>query len=168
MRAPFVAALRLLPLIAGAAVLLLSCGWQPPPAPAQPIAFSHRLHAGDNKIGCTLCHAYAAAGPVAGIPSTARCNGCHKFVGTDKPGVQIANKAFEDGKPLVWNRVYRVPDHVWFTHERHVAAKVKCQECHGEVQTMDVIRQESSLQMGWCVDCHTQRGASLDCLTCHK
>ena len=150
------------------ALALASCGWQAPPAPAQPVAFSHRVHAGDNKIGCTMCHAYAASGPIAGIPSTARCNGCHKFVDADKPDVVVVNKAFEEGKPLIWNRVYRVPDHVWFTHERHVAANVKCQECHGEVQKMDVIRQESSLQMGWCVDCHTARGASLDCLTCHK
>jgi hypothetical protein len=155
-------------LATAAGCLLLSCGWQPPPAPAQPVKFSHRLHAGDNKIGCTMCHAYAADGPVAGIPSAARCNGCHKFIDKEKPDIQIVNKAFEDGKPLEWNRVYRVPDHVYFTHERHIAANVKCQECHGEVQTMDTLRQETSLEMGWCVDCHLARGASRDCLTCHK
>jgi hypothetical protein len=24
------------------------------------------------------------------------------------------------------------------------------------------------MKMGWCLDCHRQRGASIDCWTCHK
>jgi cytochrome c7-like protein/class III cytochrome C family protein len=144
------------------------CGDELPPPPPQPVRFSHKVHAGDNKIGCTLCHAYAMQSPVAGIPSAARCNGCHKFVDRDKPEVQVVNKAFEDGKPLAWNRVHRVPDHVYFTHQRHLAAGLRCQECHGDVATMEVVRQVSPLTMGWCVDCHQARKAPLDCLTCHK
>lgn len=98
----------------------------------------------------------------------ARCFGCHKFVSRDKPEVQKVVQTYQEGKVLEWIRVYRVPDHVFFTHERHVAAGLRCQICHGEVQEMDVVRQASPLTMGWCVDCHRQRRAPTDCLICHK
>ena len=130
--------------------------------------FSHRVHAGVNEIGCRMCHAYAEHSTVAGIPSMARCFGCHKFVARDNPDVQKVVQTYQDGKVLAWNRVYRVPDHVFFTHERHVAAGLRCQTCHGEVQQMDVVRQASPLTMGWCVECHRQRHAPTDCLVCHK
>lgn len=153
-------------LLFGASLALFACARSTPVT--QPVAFSHRLHAGDNKIGCTMCHAYAEHSPIAGIPSAARCEGCHKFVGADKPEVQKVRKAYEDGKPIEWNRVYRVPDHVFFTHERHVAAGLDCRSCHGEVQEMDVLTKATSLEMGWCVDCHRAKGAPLECITCHK
>ncbi len=158
-RPPLVAALVL-------ASTVMACA--NPQPPSQPVPFSHRIHAGVNAIGCEMCHAYAEHSPVAGIPSMARCYGCHKFVGRDKAEVQLVVKTYQDGKVLEWNRVYRVPDHVFFTHERHVAAGLRCQTCHGEVEKMDVVRQVSPLTMGWCVDCHRQRGAPTDCVTCHK
>lgn len=139
-----------------------------PPAPSQPVPFSHKTHAGVNQMGCTTCHVYAWHSKTAGIPSAARCYGCHRFVDSDKPAVQTVNKAFQEGKPLVWNQVYRLPDHVYFTHERHLAAGVDCQQCHGVVAQMDVMRQVTPLNMGWCLDCHHQRNAPTDCLTCHK
>ncbi len=142
--------------------------------PAQPIKFSHAVHAGDNRIGCTSCHAYAEHSTVAGIPSMARCQGCHRFVRNAKENpardaeLQALIKALDEGKPIEWARVYRVPDHVFFTHERHLAAGVRCQECHGPVETMEVVRQATPLTMGWCLSCHHQRKAPTDCWTCHK
>ncbi len=151
-------------------------------APAQPIAFNHRIHAGDNHIGCTACHVYAERAPVAGIPSMARCQGCHKFVKEDpgNPAVTAEIKALlqrlEQGKAIEWVRVHRLPDHVFFTHERHVRAGLRCQECHGEVERMEAVRQVSPLTMGWCLDCHrakqaerpAERARLTDCWTCHK
>jgi hypothetical protein len=89
-------------------------------------------------------------------------------VDKDKPDIQLINKAFDEGKPIVWNRVYRVPDHVYFTHERHLAAGLHCQQCHGPVEAMDVIQRAAPLTMGWCVECHHTRNAATDCLSCHK
>jgi hypothetical protein len=151
------------------AALLGACGDSaPPPPPDQPVAFSHKVHAKDNELGCTMCHAYAERSTVAGIPSIARCRGCHRFVAKDKPEVQKILKAFDEGKPIEWNRVHRLPDHVYFAHERHVRGGVRCQECHGDVASMDLARQVSPLTMGWCVDCHRARGADTGCVTCHK
>ncbi len=170
--------------LAGGGAFVLFGGWRPPPAPQQPIKFSHKIHAGDSRIGCTSCHAYAEHAPVAGIPSMARCQGCHKFVKQDPQNAQLTEemkpllaKLQEDpATPFQWVRVYRVPDHVYFTHERHVRAGVRCQECHGEVEKMEVMRQVSSLTMGWCLDCHKRKQAEkpaerahlTDCWTCHK
>ena len=166
--------------LAGALALLGHGG--PPAAPEQPIRFNHRIHAGDSRIGCTSCHAYAEQSPVAGIPSMARCQGCHKFVKEDKesPAVTAEIKALlqrlEEGTAIEWIRVHRLPDHVFFTHERHVLAGVRCQDCHGEVERMEVMRQVSPLTMGWCLECHRRKQAEqpagrahlTDCWTCHK
>jgi len=154
-----------------------------PPAPVQPIPFSHRVHAGALRIGCTACHAYAERGPVAGIPSMARCRGCHRFVKEDpehRPAVDAelkrAVERLRQDAPIEWVRVHRVPDHVGFHHARHVGAGVACRECHGAVEEMDAVRQVASLDMGWCLECHrreqaerpVERARLTDCWTCHK
>jgi len=155
------------------AALVASCALTgcegPSPPPAQPLAFDHQVHAGQNQIGCTMCHAWAEHAPVAGVPSMARCVGCHKFVDKDKPSIKPILEAAEQGRPIEWARVHRLPDHVYFNHERHVAgAQLRCQECHGAVETMHVVRQVAPLTMGWCVECHLARRGPLDCLVCHK
>ncbi|REJ64805.1 MAG: hypothetical protein DWQ31_20180 [Planctomycetota bacterium] len=49
-------------------------------APPQPIAFSHRLHAGELQLDCRFCHTAAGESRHAGIPSSDTCMKCHKFV----------------------------------------------------------------------------------------
>jgi hypothetical protein len=153
-----------------------------PPAPEQPIAFSHKIHAGEAGIGCMFCHAYVEHSPVAGVPAMARCAGCHKFVkqDPDRPAITAEIKPLlqilKDGGRIEWVRVHRLPDHVYFTHQRHVLAGVDCKECHGDVASMDRVRQVAPLTMGWCLSCHHQKQAEqpagrarlTDCVTCHK
>jgi hypothetical protein len=177
------AGLVLVPVALAAIAAALAPGVRAAPAegPAQPIRFSHRIHAGEALIGCTSCHVYAERGPVAGIPSMARCQGCHKFVKEDpeKPAITQELKPLlqllREQKVIEWVRVTRVPDHVYFTHARHVRAGVRCQECHGPVEKMDVVHQVAPLTMGWCLECHhrKQREAAgrerlTECVTCHK
>ena len=79
--------------------------------------------------------------------------------------------------PVAWVRVHTLPDFVRFDHRPHIWAGVSCQSCHGPVETMERVRQEAPLSMGWCVNCHrdvNEHGvagktayASLDCTTCH-
>ncbi len=103
-----------------------------------------------------------------------RCQGCHRFVKQDPQSPQRTAEIkalldrIEAGTPIAWVRVHRLPDHVFFTHERHVRKGVRCQECHGEVQRMDEDRQVAPLTMGWCLACHHARHAPTDCWTCHK
>lgn len=55
--------------------------------PEQPIAFSHKLHAGDMQIDCRYCHVGVDKSRHATIPSVDTCMNCHKTVkavGRDK------------------------------------------------------------------------------------
>lgn len=131
--------------------------------PDQPIKFSHKVHAGQNKIDCEYCHSIASYSKSAGIPSANLCMNCHKVVtsGTRSGKFEISkiSKAIESGKPIEWVRIHKLPDHAFFSHAQHVGAgKVKCQECHGAVETMDLVKQVSDLSMGWCVNCHRTTG----------
>lgn len=128
-------------------------------SPDQPILFSHKVHAGQNKIDCEYCHTSAEESIHAGIPSTQLCMNCHSLV---KEGTQTGTKeiskiysSLENNKAIEWVKVHNVPDHVYFSHAQHVnAGKIECEECHGQVEEMDRIRQVESLGMGWCIECH--------------
>lgn len=136
-------------------------------APDQPIPFSHKRHAGDNKIPCLYCHANADRSRHATIPSMDTCMNCHSVVKTDSPLIQKVQQAHRDGKAIVWTKIHDMPDFVFFNHERHIARGVDCTVCHGNVATMDKVGQEKILNMGFCVDCHRENNAPLDCDTCH-
>jgi len=140
---------------------------EPSDAAAQPVRFSHRIHADENGIPCLYCHASARLGPVAGIPSVERCAGCHTSVAKEDPEVVKVMDFWDKKTPIPWVRVHQLPEYVRFTHRRHVAAGVSCQTCHGEVERMEAAVRVNELTMGWCVSCHEERKASTDCLTCH-
>lgn len=164
-----IAAALVLLLAAGGVTLRSSqpAGGAPGTGDAAPIAFSHETHVGGAGLDCQFCHAYARRGPVAGLPPLARCAGCHRLVAPDNPDVARLLARFDAGRPLSWPRVHDLPDHVRFTHKRHVRAGVACGACHGDVGRMRLAEQVAPLTMGWCVSCHEAREAPIDCLTCH-
>jgi len=152
--------------------------------PAQPIAYSHRVHAGENRMDCQFCHTAAEKGRHAGIPPLSTCMKCHEKIvnkpGSKEPSPEIAKlaQAFKDGRPVEWQRIHRLPAFAYFDHSRHVNAGVACQKCHGEIQTMDAVFQANALTMGECLTCHRDTNLKLvqsgkpaaaptDCSACH-
>lgn len=138
---------------------LYSVGVQQGYAPKQPIAFSHKIHAGQYEIDCKYCHVGVMKGKSATIPSVNICMNCHNQIksGTLTGDTEIGKivKAYETNKPIEWVRIHNLPDLAYFNHSQHVnVAGVECQTCHGPIETMDVVRQHSLLTMGWCIDCH--------------
>jgi mono/diheme cytochrome c family protein len=144
---------------------LYSIGIQKGYAPEQPIAFSHELHAGDLQIDCQYCHTGVRFSKNANIPSSNMCMNCHKYVLPESPEIQKIWRAVDYRKetdtygpnrePIEWVRVHTLPDLAYFNHSQHVqVGGVDCENCHGDVAQMEVIRQEKLLTMGWCVDCH--------------
>jgi hypothetical protein len=128
-------------------------------SPAQPVKFSHAVHAGQNGTDCIYCHSSAPFSKSAGFPAVSVCMNCHLLVrnGTRSGVTEITKviSAFDNRKPIEWIKVHNLPDHVFFSHAQHVSAgEVACQECHGKVQEMNVIVQVSDLSMGWCLNCH--------------
>lgn len=142
---------------------LYSVGVQQGYAPAQPIAFSHALHAGQYEIACQYCHTGVEIGKSANIPSANICMNCHTHIqnvgGKEGVSPEIAKiyAAVDNNHPIEWVRVHNLPDLAYFNHSQHVAVGgIECQTCHGPIQEMEVVGQHSSLTMGWCIDCHRQ------------
>jgi hypothetical protein len=130
----------------------------------QPIPFSHRVHAA---ASCLDCHTTAAKADRATIPQGDRCLLCHRGM-KNSESVLGAVKAFLDqNQRIPWVRVYRVPEYVFFSHAKHVGAKLECAVCHGPVVTRDVLSQERSTSMTTCMNCHAQKSVSNECGFCH-
>lgn len=140
---------------------LFSVGVQQGYAPTQPIAFSHKVHAGDFKIDCNYCHTGVRESRNANIPSVNICMNCHSSIVkiTDATELSTEIQKIFDAKlnntPIEWVRVHNLPDLAYFNHAQHFeVGGVECQTCHGPIEEMEVVRQETNLTMGWCIDCH--------------
>ncbi len=153
--------------------------------PIQPIHFSHKIHAGDNKIDCKYCHSSARVSKHSGIPSLNICMNCHKSIAEYNGEVTPEySKEFYDGEiqklykaagwndaeqqysgtpsAVKWVRIHNLPDFAYFNHSQHVTvAGVECQTCHGPVEEMEIVYQHAPLTMGWCINCHRETNVDL-------
>ena len=141
---------------------VMNIGIQQGYAPTQPIAFSHRVHAGSeadggHEIDCNYCHTGVRKSKHANIPSPNICMNCHREIKKDSDEIKKIYAAIESGKPIEWVRIHNLPDLAYFNHSQHVkVGEIECQKCHGEIQEMDVVSQFSPLTMGWCINCHRE------------
>lgn len=148
-------------------------------APEQPIAFSHKLHAGDMKIDCQYCHTGVEKGRHAVIPAVATCMNCHRVARKDRPEIIKLTRYYEDGTAIPWKRIHRVPEFAYFDHSMHVNRGIDCANCHGDVRQMETITQVNSFAMSSCLDCHRNAHTKLpdlkninlgpdNCWACHR
>ncbi len=120
----------------------------------QPVPFSHEHHVGGLGIDCRYCHTTVENSAFAGMPDTYTCMSCHSQIWTDSPTLAPVRASLATGTPLRWNRVYRLPDFVYFDHGIHVSRGVGCASCHGRIDRMPLTWAASTLEMRWCLDCH--------------
>lgn len=120
----------------------------------QPVPFSHQHHVGGLGLDCRYCHTGVETSPVAGVPPTETCMTCHSQLWTNAQMLVPVRQSLAKQDPLRWRRVHHLPGYVYFDHSIHVAKGVGCSTCHGAVETMPLMRQNASLTMGWCLDCH--------------
>ena len=140
-------------------VVLLASGASPRTTnvgyrPVQPVPYSHALHAGQLGIDCRYCHNTVEVAAHAAVPPTQTCMNCHARIRSTSPKLLPVRESYATGLPIPWVRVHDLPDYVYFNHSAHVRRGVGCVECHGRVDTMDVVTQVHRLSMGWCLDCH--------------
>ena len=137
--------------------------------PVQPVYFSHRVHAGVKAINCRFCHPNVERSENAGLPPVEKCFFCHKYVIPEHPEILKEKQFYDSDRPVPWVRAFWVPDFVFFNHVPHVRrARLDCTTCHGHVEQLDRLNQVK-LKMNFCITCHRQRGAQLDCwLACHR
>lgn len=127
--------------------------------PKQPVAYSHKLHAGQLGMDCRYCHNNVEKSASAGVPPTQTCMNCHTQVKTESKKLQLVRDSWESGEPLKWVRIHKTPDYAYFNHSAHLniaggEAAVGCKECHGRIDQMIVVQQDQPLSMGWCLECH--------------
>jgi hypothetical protein len=136
--------------------------------PAQPIPFSHQLHAGNKAIECRFCHPYVGRSIHPGLPPVEKCLFCHTYIIANHPEIRKEHDYFNSNTPTPWVKVYQLAEHVLFNHERHIKKEIACEACHGEVRQMDRLKGQR-FKMGFCIECHREKKANLDCwLACHS
>ncbi|MCF8028766.1 MAG: cytochrome c family protein [Desulfobacteraceae bacterium] len=140
----------------------------PPIGPAQPIPFSHRVHAGVKNIDCRFCHPYVDQSTFPGLPTVEKCLFCHNHIIAGHPEIQKEHEYFNTDTPTPWRKVNYIPEHVMFNHQRHIKKDIQCQACHGRVEEKDRLAGRD-FQMGFCLDCHRKKDANIGCwLACHN
>ncbi len=137
------------------------------PGLEQPVPFSHRVHTTDKQLNCFFCHTYAAKSSNPGMPSVEKCMLCHKVVASNFEPVAKLRGYYGRKEPVPWARVSTLPDFVHFSHQAHVSKGHDCSECHGDVKSMDRIKPVHTIDMNFCVTCHKNNKASVDCYICH-
>ena len=125
-------------------------------APEQPVAYSHRLHVAQLGMDCRYCHSNVENSTFANVPPTQTCMNCHSQVKTNSVKLLPVRESWATGRPIEWVNVHVLPDFAHFPHNVHVSNGVGCETCHGRIDEMEVVRQVSSLSMGWCLECHRQ------------
>jgi menaquinone reductase, multiheme cytochrome c subunit len=161
--------LAVFPLYAGALVgfaldpVTLNVGYQP----VQPVPYSHALHVQTLGLDCRYCHNTVEKADFAAIPPTETCMNCHRGIWPGKDTLQPIRDSFghgdpeKKGLPVEWKMVTTVPDYVYFNHSAHVNSGVSCVECHGQVNTMEIVYQAKPMNMAWCLQCHRDPTASI-------
>ena len=127
----------------------------------QPVPFSHEHHVAGLGIDCRFCHSAVETSASAGLPPTHTCMTCHSQIWTNAAMLAPVRDSFAQNRPIPWRRVTDLPDYVYFNHAIHVAKGVGCDECHGDVERMPLMRKANTLTMAFCLDCHRDPGPRL-------
>jgi hypothetical protein len=130
-------------------------------APAMP----HQKHLG-RELACDDCHPTEKGQRV--IPDPKTCFDCHEDLGKEPEGVRDYFAAIRDGKgEYVFPRRWKTRD-TDPKHDRHAAANIDCQECHGMVADGPIVKPKSLTLMARCRTCHESRKATDECAACHR
>jgi hypothetical protein len=154
---------------AGAAAFLLDGGPRGRVV-EQPLRFNHRVHVEGEGLECSTCHMFYETETWSGMPSAAICSLCHMEMQGESAAEEALVALLEEGAEPSWGALFRQPNHVFFSHRRHVvAAGLECVTCHGAIGSSEAPpRRAAPLPMTRCVECHEADGASSDCSACHR
>ncbi len=129
--------------------------------PIQPVAFSHKIHAGQLGVDCRYCHNGVEKSWYSNIPAASTCMNCHNQVLKDDPKLAVVRDSFATGKPIPWIQIHKTPDFVYFNHSVHVNRGISCVHCHGQINQMDEVVHAKPLNMSFCLECHRNPAAKI-------
>ncbi len=138
----------------------------------QPLVYNHKVHIENVGLECVDCHMNVETMASATIPTLEVCQNCHSDepISESPEEVKLLSYVAEETE-IPWIRIYGVPDHVYFSHRRHVVGgELECSVCHGSVAelTEPVLFPFQPITMENCMRCHRQSNVTNDCLTCHR
>ncbi len=137
----------------------------------QPVEFNHQKHVKDVGLECSACHEYYTTSEHSGLPSLATCAGCHAEAITKSPEEGRLVKLIGSDPQPAFRKLFRLPDHVYYSHRRHVVAGgLACETCHGAIAetTSPPASPLRRITMNTCINCHVERGVKTDCTNCHR
>lgn len=79
---------------------------------------------------------------------------CHSQIWKNSPILDPVRESYRNQVPIAWNRVYRLPDYVYFNHSIHVGKGMGCTSCHGRIDQMPITWKHEAFYMRQCLDCH--------------
>jgi hypothetical protein len=137
----------------------------------QPIAFNHELHTGELGMTCDMCHEFYERAQHSGLPRLGTCMECHEEPLTESDEEQRIRDLAAEGGDDVFRKLFKMPDHVFYSHRRHAAlGEIPCETCHGDVATSTTPPERPLVRvtMGFCTECHEDRKVGAECTTCHR
>lgn len=150
------------------------------------IRFNHKFHVKEQNLSCASCHKAALTSQSAHdvlTPKPTLCDDCHGTDHANLDKVQAGDEASGQCafchvgyKPGDDNRVakFQIPrSNMVFNHQKHLSRNINCQQCHGDVQELELATRDQMPRMRGCFGCHQRpdsaaRGdARSACDTCH-
>src|SRR5262245_5562120 len=142
------------------------------PAQSLPMSFSHAQHLRLADVGCGTCHEDAASSLQSGdvlTPSESACTACHEIDRQD-PEKSATPPARCDSCHVGYQgsvaRVVVPPPNLRFNHKLHMAAKMRCADCH-DVASVGLATRAELPKMSSCLACHDGTRAPAACTACH-
>jgi hypothetical protein len=158
-----------LPVLLAVLAIRLAVGREPPVP--QPVQFNHLKHTQELQLACDFCHKYVRQGAHAGLPGAETCSICHSAPQGDSEEAARVTELLSEGDPLRFAKLFRMPDHVFYTHRRHVElGGLECATCHGAIAETERPPERPLVRvtMTFCMDCHREREQTLNCNACHR
>jgi hypothetical protein len=123
----------------------------------QPIAFNHKIHA-ENDLECS------------GKPTLETCLNCHEEPLGESKAEEKLIEYIKSGEEIGWERLYQVPEDVYFSHRMHVVlGNIECSTCHGDIgESSRPPSKPLKITMKKCMKCHEEKEADNDCMACHR
>lgn len=143
----------------------------PTEAVTQPIEFNHQKHVKDNGLECSICHEYYSTGKHSGLPSLTTCQGCHQEPITGSAEELKLVKLMASDPQARFKKLFRLPDHAYYSHRRHVvAAGLTCEICHGPIAETTAPPRYPLVRitMDTCIRCHAEKNVTTECTDCHR
>lgn len=151
------------------------------PPQSIPLKFNHKLHVNDQGLKCTTCHWQAEKSEAASdrlLPSPTTCDECHgtnhqKLDAVSGTECGKCHSGWKDGDGNTVAKVVIPPPNMRFNHKKHAARNINCQQCHGDVQDLELATRDQLPRMKGCFGCHqrpeagAQGQATGACETCH-